>query len=256
MSEQKIEQKEQQVVVTAQSEKLDLAQNVNSAIQLFTFGTAAVAGRVLFQFIPSVETITPFAILAGFELGPIVGFIMGASAFYMSNYLVWGGQGPWTLFQALAAGCAGVVAGLFGKMGKGLKTLVISLFAGIAVYEIIVNVGGSLIFLPAVGFAQYLSTALPLYFVTSLPFSIVHLISTLGFGLAMYGFKDKIPKIGGKIVEKISVVFSRGNSSGSSVALHPEHYEYAKHTVLGKNYSKLVSRFSWKRSGDKQNNPN
>ncbi len=251
MSEQKVEQTQEKIVVSAQTEKLDLAQNINSAVQLFTLGTAAVAGRVLFQYIPSVETITPFAILAGFELGPIVGFIMGASAFYMSNYFVWGGQGPWTVFQAVAAGCAGATAGLFGKMGRGLKTLVISLFAGIAIYEIIVNVGGSLIFLPAVGFANYLSVALPMYFVTSLPFSIVHLISTLGFGLAMYGFKDKIPKIGGKIVEKINVVFSRGNSSGSSVALHPEHYEYAKHTVLGENYSKLVSRFSWARKSDK-----
>ena len=253
MGEQKLENESAKISISAQIEKLDLKQNINAVAKLFLYGTGGVAGRVLFQHIPSIETITPFAILAGFELGPIFGFIMGASGFYASNYFVWGGQGPWTIFQVIAAGSAGAAAGFFGKISKGLKSLVTAVIAGTIIYEIIVNIGGSLLLLPFTGVAKYLTTALPLYFVTSLPFSIVHFISTLGFALALYGFKDKIPKLGGKIIEKINIIAGRGNSSSGSSGLHPEHYEYAKHTVLGKNYSKLVSRFSWKRASDKQN---
>jgi len=191
--EQELKQKNEQktLILSAQRTKYSLKRKLLLMMGLTSLG---ILGRAAFQFIPSVEPLTPLTILTGFLLGPISGFISGVTGFYLSNYLVWGFQGPWTIFQCLGAGLAGFIGGLIGNLGKKSRTkFLISTVIGIIVYEIIVTVSMGVMF------------SLPflfLYIITSIPFSLIHLSSSLGFSLSFYEFKEQIKKLRGGLIEK------------------------------------------------------
>jgi len=237
-----------QVLLSKVSQKLDVKQNVKSLLLLAAFTISAIAGRVALQHVPSVESVTPFSILAGFILGPIYGFITGAAGFYTSNFFVWGGQGPWTIFQCLGAGLAGFIAGLMGKMWKGAKKIsgkelsgfklyMLAVVIGICVYELIVDIGGALIFYSFLG--------IPAYIVTSLPFSAAHLFSGIGFCAALWKFREKLPKFGGKIIEKTKLGFARVGGIGFA----PSFFEREKYKTSGEE-KELVSKFLWKKQDE------
>ena len=69
----------------------------------------AIAARVLFTPIPNVQGTTDVVLLAGYALGPLPGFVVGAVAALVSNFFL--GQGPWTPWQMLGWGMAGVGGG-------------------------------------------------------------------------------------------------------------------------------------------------
>jgi hypothetical protein len=145
--------------------------------------SAAVAGRIALQWIPSVEPIIPLAIAAGLIFGAKEGFTLGGSAYIVSNFFVWGLQGPWTIFQALGAALPGGFAGVYGKL-KEVKSrdLVFLTVVGTIFFEVMMNVSGALMGIGLLGAFSLL--ALPLYFVTSLPFSLVHIGSNAVFAKA------------------------------------------------------------------------
>ena len=146
---------------------------------------AATAGRIALQFVPSVEPIIPFAVLAGLLFGAREGFALGGSAYIMSNFFIWGLQGPWTIFQALGAGLAGMIAGFAGKAKKPTWVdLVVLSVLGTVFFEAIMNISGAFMGIGAGVFGLGL-LAIPLYFLTSLPFSLVHIISNVAFALAL-----------------------------------------------------------------------
>jgi len=242
------------IVVCAQKTRYSLAR---LALLTTSLTAAGVAGRVALQFIPSVEPLTPLAVLIGFFIGPAAGFFSGASGFFASNFFVWGGQGPWTLFQCIGAGVAGVIGGLFGKFfrfdekifgKKILKKELLAIFAATAIglifYEIIVTLGTGVfmtLFNPAL---------LMLYAVTSIPFSLIHLASSLGFATAFYEFKDQIKKMkGGKVIEReilgVRVSGSGDGFSGSRIV----PYLYSRKTA-GDDNSQRDSGF-WLKRRDK-----
>lgn len=145
---------------------------------------AGVAGRVALQHVPSVEPIIAVAAATGFYFGTRKGIMAGASGFYLSNFLVYGGQGPWTVFQVLGAAVAGVSGGIIGKVSEGRYAFLSSLFVGVLSYELFVNLG-SLTFASFTG----IGTA---YLASAAPFILTHVASTIGFGLILYGSKEKI----------------------------------------------------------------
>lgn len=189
------------LVLTLERVKYSLKRKLLLVTALTTLG---VGGRVAMQFIPSVEPLTAMTILLGFLFGPIYGLISGISGFYASNFLVWGSQGPWTIFQCLGAGLAGFIGGLIGKLGKKSRNkLLLSTLIGIIIFEIIVTLGMGILFsLPL----------LLLYIITSIPFSIIHVVSSLGFSLSFYEFKKHIKKLRGGTVEKKILGFRSVNS--------------------------------------------
>ena len=71
----------------------------------------AAAARLLSVGAGGIEFIFLIVIIAGYVLGPRGGFLVGALAMVVSS-LVWGGVGPWTVFQMLAVGWVGAGAGL------------------------------------------------------------------------------------------------------------------------------------------------
>jgi len=239
------------IVVCAQKTRYSLAR---LALLTTALTAAGVAGRVALQFIPSVEPLTPLAILIGFFIGPAAGFFSGAGGFFASNFLVWGGQGPWTLFQCVGAGLAGMIGGLFGKFfrldekifgkkifNKELLAIFAATVIGLIFYEIIVTLGTGAfmtLFNPAL---------LLLYAATSIPFSIIHLASSFGFVTAFYEFKDRIKKMkGGKIIEReiLGVRVSDGGDSNSGNRIVP--YLYSRKTI-GDDSGKHDNRLWFKR---------
>ncbi|MDD5148035.1 MAG: hypothetical protein PHH08_01060 [Candidatus ainarchaeum sp.] len=144
----------------------------------------AVAGRTALQWVPSVEPIIPIAILAGLLFGMKEGFSLGAGAYVVSNFFVWGLQGPWTIFQALGAALAGGMAGAYGKFRKPkTRDIIILSLAGTVLFEIIMNFSGATMGIGLLG--PFSLFTLPIYFAMSAPFSIVHVLSNLVFARAL-----------------------------------------------------------------------
>ncbi|MDO8624599.1 MAG: hypothetical protein Q7R47_00840, partial [Candidatus Diapherotrites archaeon] len=107
------------------------------------------------------------------------GFSLGSGAYVASNFFVWGLQGPWTVFQAVGAGVAGVAAGFFGKTKKPSEMdLIWVTVAGTLFFEVVMNSYGALFSMGLFGLGLL---TIPLYFLTSLPFSLVHIVSNAAF---------------------------------------------------------------------------
>lgn len=80
----------------------------------------ASIGRVIFGFIPNVQPVTVIVIIMGLCYNAESGLLTGVLSALVSNMVM--GQGPWTLWQMLAWGLIGLLAGLFGKI-KPLKNV-------------------------------------------------------------------------------------------------------------------------------------
>jgi energy-coupling factor transport system substrate-specific component len=143
------------------------------------FGGALL--RIPMQAVPSAEPLTFFAVLAGWMFGKKKGFLVGASSLYISNFFMFGGQGPWTIFQAAAFGIAGFLGGFLRKKARIMETLVI-VAIGTLVFELIMNLS-SAIFLPF--------SILTLFF-TAIPFMFTHLISNSIFALFLPKAKELV----------------------------------------------------------------
>lgn len=87
----------------------------------------AIAGRIVFAAAPFVKPVAALVIICGICLGPLPGFVCGSCAMLVSNFMF--GQGPWTIWQMLAFGLLGYVAGLvFYARPKWQKKIPVSLF--------------------------------------------------------------------------------------------------------------------------------
>jgi hypothetical protein len=182
VQENKIEEKAKEIQGIWQNAKVkNEAKSLAIFLGLFSL---AVAGRVALQAVPSVEPIIPIAILAGLLFGMKEGFSLGAGAYIASNFFVWGLQGPWTIFQALGAAIPGGIAGAYGKTKKPkTRDLILLSLAGTIIFEIIMNISGAGMGIGILG--AFSLFTLPLYFVTSAPFSIAHVLSNLVFARAL-----------------------------------------------------------------------
>ncbi|MCD6367758.1 MAG: hypothetical protein J7L45_01595 [Candidatus Aenigmarchaeota archaeon] len=164
-----------------------------------------VLGRVMFQWMPSVEPIVPLAVAVSFFGGKKEGAFLGVSGFFISNFFVWGFQGPWTLFQCIGAGGAGFIGGLMSKVSNKRSMFFTSLVLGTIFYEVVVNLG-SFVYFP-----WALIATVP-YLMSSLPFGVVHIVSSIGFGSMFYAFRDKL-----RCIWKEEVLVARvGNNTGNS----------------------------------------
>jgi len=149
------------------------------SLTIFTAMLAGAAGgRVLLQYVPSVEPIIPLAILAGMLFGMREGFALGGSAYIISNFFIWGLQGPWTIFQALGGAMAGAMGGALGKIKSPKpRDLIFMSIAGTVLFEVIMNLSG-----PIMGIGLFIGAlSIPLYFLSSAPFSIIHIATNAGF---------------------------------------------------------------------------
>ncbi|MBS7645507.1 ECF transporter S component [Candidatus Bathyarchaeota archaeon] len=84
-------------------------------------GTLSALSRIPFAAIPSVQPCTYLVICAGYVLGPVQGFMTGVMTALISNLML--GLGPWTPYQMVAWGSAGLVSHLFRRGFKGRSIL-------------------------------------------------------------------------------------------------------------------------------------
>lgn len=93
----------------------------------------AVAGRAAFFMIPQFKPILAIVIISGVSLGRQSGFLVGAMAAFVSNFMF--GQGPWTPWQMFAMGIIGFLAGVLAEHGiLGKKKLPLLIFGGAAAF--------------------------------------------------------------------------------------------------------------------------
>jgi len=148
--------------------------NLREVLILLSFMFGAGLLRVPMQAIPSAEPITFFAILAGWLFGRKKGFVVGAGALFVSNFFVFGGHGPWTIFQALGFGIAGYLGGFLREKSGYVSAIIVAIIATLA-FEIIMNISSIFVF-PAGAL---------LLFLTALPFTAIHLVSNVIFALGL-----------------------------------------------------------------------
>lgn len=88
----------------------------------------SIAGRVFAVALPGAEPSTFIIIAGGYVLGPLNGFMIGATTALISNLFL--GHGPWTPWQMLAWGLAGLASGLLGKRKHLEGRLLFSFYSG------------------------------------------------------------------------------------------------------------------------------
>ena len=100
--------------------------------------TISAVLRVPFAAIPNVQPCTYIIICSGYVFGPIAGFAVGAMTALVSNFFL--GHGPWTLYQMIAWGLAGLSAGYLRKLKLNTVVLIVIGVAWGYLYGLITNI--------------------------------------------------------------------------------------------------------------------
>ncbi|HZN87386.1 MAG TPA: prenyltransferase/squalene oxidase repeat-containing protein [Thermoleophilaceae bacterium] len=92
----------------------------------------AVVGRLAFAAVPNVKPTTDIVLFAGFALGALPGFAVGAVTAIVSNIFL--SQGPWTVWQMAGWGAVGVGGALLARILRGREPsrLVLAAACGLA----------------------------------------------------------------------------------------------------------------------------
>ncbi|MDY6958959.1 MAG: ECF transporter S component [Halobacteriota archaeon] len=103
-------------------------------------GTISSVSRVPFAAIPGIQPCTFIIICTGLVFGPIAGFMVGCLTPLISNFFL--GHGPWTLFQMLAWGVIGLIAGILGRINSDPDFRMIVVFGAVSgyIFGVIMNV--------------------------------------------------------------------------------------------------------------------
>ena len=140
---------------------------------------AASAGRVLFVAVPGAQPVTAIAIIAGVALGPRAGIAVGAGSALVSNAFL--GQGPWTPWQMLLWGLAGLAGGLLAPALRRSRGALVALGVAISLaFGALMDIWQLATFGPALTL-----TAFAAVHVRAIPFDLAHAIATAAIlGLA------------------------------------------------------------------------
>jgi Squalene-hopene cyclase C-terminal domain/Prenyltransferase and squalene oxidase repeat len=92
----------------------------------------AVVGRLAFAAIPNVKPTTDIVLFAGYALGAVPGFAVGAVTAIVSNIFL--SQGPWTVWQMAGWGAVGVGGALLARVlhGREPNRFVLAAVCGVA----------------------------------------------------------------------------------------------------------------------------
>lgn len=145
--------------------------------------TTGVLGRILLQPLPSIEPITFFAVLAGSLFGWKKGAVTGATTWYLSDFFMLGGQGPWTIVYFANGAIAGFLGGVFLQKPGYTKTIIVMIIATI-IFQISIDIMSGLLFYGILA-----------SFLTAIPFAITHIVSNIAFSFF-------VPKTRKEIYEK------------------------------------------------------
>jgi len=147
-------------------------------IVIAVLAAIAVAGRAAFFMLPQFKPVVAIVIIAGVSFGAEAGFLVGATAGFVSNFFF--GQGPWTPWQMFCFGIIGFVAGVLFKKGWLRRSrLSLCLFGGLStllIYGGIINIGSLMMFTPVFTWQALLAA-----YASGFWFDMVHAIATVVF---------------------------------------------------------------------------
>lgn len=139
----------------------------------------AVVGRLAFAALPNVKPVTDIVLFAGYALGGVPGFAVGAITAFVSNIFM--SQGPWTPWQMVAWGGVGVAgAGLaWATRGRELNRWQLAIACGVAgaAFGAFMDV-----YQWTLGAHQDLDSYLA-FAASSLPYNVAHVIGNVVFCL-------------------------------------------------------------------------
>lgn len=144
-----------------------------------TLAALAALGRDAFAALPDVKPITAMTLIAGYALGPLPGFTVGALGMLASGVLL--GQGPYTPWQMAAWGLVGLAGAALGRVSsRSLGRVSLALACAVCALgaKEIMNV-----YTWTVG-ANHGAPALLATASAALPFDVTDAITSLLFGLA------------------------------------------------------------------------
>jgi hypothetical protein len=97
-----------------------------------TLAALAVVGRLAFAAFPNVKPTTDIVLFAGYALGAVPGFMVGAIAALVSNIFL--SQGPWTPWQMVGWGAVGIAGAVLARFLRGREPgrLVLATVCGLA----------------------------------------------------------------------------------------------------------------------------
>jgi Squalene-hopene cyclase C-terminal domain/Prenyltransferase and squalene oxidase repeat len=97
-----------------------------------TLAALAVVGRLAFAAVPNVKPTTDIVLFAGYALGAVPGFAVGAVTAVVSNVFL--SQGPWTPWQMVGWGAVGVGGALLARALRGREPgrLLLAAICGLA----------------------------------------------------------------------------------------------------------------------------
>jgi len=101
-------------------------------------GTISAVLRIPFAALPNVQPCTYIIICSGYVFGPIAGFAVGAMTALVSNFFL--GHGPWTLYQMIAWGLAGLSAGFLSRLKLNVPILIVIGIIWGYLYGLITNI--------------------------------------------------------------------------------------------------------------------
>lgn len=169
----------------------------------------AVASRAAFFMVPNFKPVLAIVIIAGVALGREAGFMIGAMAAFVSNFLF--GQGPWTPWQMLAMALGGYLAGLvFHRLGNKVNRWLLALFGiftAFFLYGGIVDLWTILV----MTHEPNLATAVAVY-TAAVPFNLIHAVATGIFILLLA--KPIISKVERVKVKYGMAVYDKFNKKG------------------------------------------
>lgn len=149
--------------------------------------------RVSFIFFPSVKPSSFIIISSAIVFGPVSGFIIGLSTPIISNFFL--GQGPWTLFQAIAWGLMGASTFFIGKFSRN-KLIVFGFVWGL-LYGWILNLWFWTGFVYPLNLTTFIAANL-----NSLPFDLLHGITN---ALLFFFFGEKVHIVLERFRQRFSV---------------------------------------------------
>ena len=145
-----------------------------------TLAALAALGRIAFAPLPSVKPTTDIVLLTGYVLGGAPGFAVGAVGALASNLFF--GQGPWTPWQMVGWGGAGVIGAVLARVaGRDLGRFALASACALAslAFGAVMNLHLWVTFS-----GDHTLSKLGYYFATSLAFDLAHAIGSFAFCLA------------------------------------------------------------------------
>lgn len=142
------------------------------------------------RFLPVLMPMTAFITLTGVYIGSESGFLVGALSVVLSNFYF--GQGPWTIFQMLAWGMIGYIAGILANPLKRnlILLMVYGAVAGV-LYSFIMDIWTVLWYNKGMDWNLYRNAL-----ITAIPYTVSYAVSGILFlGLLAKPFGEKLERI-------------------------------------------------------------